>query len=433
LPWAGKKFATTPRFFGKKHCCTTHSGFYTAYHAGYLVELEAAIRKCAKTCQNPDECVVFTGHSQGGAIAAVAGLAMADLNPYVITFGQPATIDAPCDMISSERWYRFVNTKSSDDIGIAYDPVPFVPGLGADFFGHMIILGEDPTGVAYIGLDANNAFGPLNTFGEAHSMIAAHGVPFPGYADRLKALLENTSDFPIQADGFSNHAQCTDSSECLSKNCGQATKHSFKRCIATECDEDSDCPSDRCDFGSCFTKLSSCMPCDEDSDCAGGNCLLSKCSGHSGLMDDNCICKWDTDCDSGRCELFATGTCEAQLAVGAHCNEDSDCHTDYCTWRFQCDEKGLGGDYCTATSQCLSGSCNWRFRCTDHDDKAVSSAESMAIRAPAGKQQSPGATIYFGVMLSLACACVVVVKYAGPAYRRYRDGYHEVFATELSV
>jgi hypothetical protein len=61
----------------------------------------------------------------------------------------------------------------------------------------------------------------------------------------------------------------------------------------------------------------------------------------------------------------------------------------------------------------------------------------MAIRAPAGKQQSTGATIHFGVMLFLACACVVVVKYAlkyaGPAYRRYRDGYQEVFATELSV
>jgi hypothetical protein len=46
-----------------------------------------------------------------------------DLNPYIITFGQPATIDSPCDLIPSARMYRFVNTKVTDTVGIAYDPV----------------------------------------------------------------------------------------------------------------------------------------------------------------------------------------------------------------------------------------------------------------------------------------------------------------------
>jgi pimeloyl-ACP methyl ester carboxylesterase len=133
----GMKDVCKKGVLGAKQCCSTRSGFYEAYYTpDYHAELEVAIRKCAKTCADPNECVVFTGHSQGGAIAAVAGLELADLNPYVITFGQPRTIEYPCSMISSERWYRFVNSIADD--GIAYDPIPMVPGMGADSFGHMV-------------------------------------------------------------------------------------------------------------------------------------------------------------------------------------------------------------------------------------------------------------------------------------------------------
>ena len=66
-------------------------------------------------------------------------VALAKLNPYVITFGQPATILSPCERVSSARWYRWINTKDSESAvtltALTYDPVPFVPGLGADFFG----------------------------------------------------------------------------------------------------------------------------------------------------------------------------------------------------------------------------------------------------------------------------------------------------------
>ena len=104
-------------------CCTSRKGFYEAYNTDYRAEVEKAVRDCAETCDDKDECVVITGHSQGGAIAAVAALYLADLNPYIITFGQPVTLDAPCDLITSDRMYRFVNTKETDTIGIAYDPV----------------------------------------------------------------------------------------------------------------------------------------------------------------------------------------------------------------------------------------------------------------------------------------------------------------------
>ena len=63
----------------------TRSGFYEGYWTNYKDTFEVSIRECASTCSNPDECMMLTGHSQGGEIAAVAALLLAYLNPYVIT------------------------------------------------------------------------------------------------------------------------------------------------------------------------------------------------------------------------------------------------------------------------------------------------------------------------------------------------------------
>jgi pimeloyl-ACP methyl ester carboxylesterase len=108
---------------GEQKCCTSRIGFYDAYDTQYRIDVEESVRDCAKKCENPDECVVITGHSQGGAVASVAALILADLNPYVITFGQPPTLNEPCDLLTSDRIYRYVNTKTeTGTTGIAYDP-----------------------------------------------------------------------------------------------------------------------------------------------------------------------------------------------------------------------------------------------------------------------------------------------------------------------
>jgi hypothetical protein len=323
---------------GEEDCCMTRSGFFEGYWTSYKDEFEASIRECAKTCSNTDECVVLTGHSQGGAIAAVAALMLADLNPYVITFGQPNTIDAPCGLAGSDRWYRFINTKENSHVGLTYDPVPFVPGLGADSFGHMMLLSNDYSGVAYIGLDAQDFFGPLNVAGfEAHSMIST--TKYPGYLDRLQALIANAT-YPIRTTGYVPGSICTHDVECETLKCKAETYASFKRCVGVDCTMDKDClDTGRCDSGTCLPKLGSCEPCDEPSDCAGGKCTLFRCSGSSGLMDNNCLCKWNSDCDSGRCEGFAPPQCEAQLGLGAHCDENSDCKSDYCSWSLICADR----------------------------------------------------------------------------------------------
>ena len=58
-------------------CCTTRQGFYDAYITSYHQKMENEVRKCASKCDRPNECVVLTGHSQGGAVASIAAVRMA--------------------------------------------------------------------------------------------------------------------------------------------------------------------------------------------------------------------------------------------------------------------------------------------------------------------------------------------------------------------
>lgn len=325
-------------------CCTTRRGFFEAYNTDYRAKLEESLRKCAATCEDKDECIILTGHSQGGAIAAVAALYMPEMNPYVITFGQPPTLDAPCALVTSSRWYRYVNTKSAKvfTVGIVYDPVPFAPDLGTDDYGHMIMLSDDYTGVAYIGLDAQDQFGPLNINGfEAHSMVSKNGT-YPGYLDRLKAvstaeITDRKSVFPVRTTGYIPGSLCSKNKECQTNVCAKETAYSWSRCVGKQCKNDAECESRRCDSGVCVPKLGSCMSCDENSDCLYGTCGHSfLCSGPGGLLDDGCTCVLNTDCTSGRCEGVTERVCEARLALGGNCNENSDCISDFCSIAFRC-------------------------------------------------------------------------------------------------
>jgi hypothetical protein len=232
----------------------------------------------------------------GGAIAAVAAITLADLNPYVMTFGQPATMAPGCPYISSERWYRWINTRDDDRIGITYDPIPFAPGLGAECWGHLLVLGGGPAhGVAYLGLDDHRILLPGDPTAGAHTMKALPGSALKGYVDRISELIEHNVNktavaladaardvahatkvagspakdslksavAPIPAGGFRTGFLCTQDQECLSGMCRKETHFSWKRCFGVECTKDSECESDRCDSGECAPKLGSCQPCDE--------------------------------------------------------------------------------------------------------------------------------------------------------------------------
>ena len=42
---------------------------------------------------DPEDCLVITGHSQGGATATIASILLYDQLPTVVTFGQPPAVD----------------------------------------------------------------------------------------------------------------------------------------------------------------------------------------------------------------------------------------------------------------------------------------------------------------------------------------------------
>jgi len=234
--------------------------------------------------------------------------------------------------------------------GISYDPVPFVPGLGDDFFGHRIILSNDDTGVAYIGLNSQDHFASFDVeHFEAHSMFATEESPYPGYADRIRKIVSlhgGRELYPIRSNGFLGGSSCTDHADCESQQCARETGLSWMRCLGVECNSNEDCKSNRCDSGLCVPKLGSCQVCEEDSDCESGSCSWRfRCAEtKDGLMGDHCQCNVNADCVSNRCEGFNPPICEAKLAVGAACNEGSDCISEKCSWGFQCSDSDNDAD-----------------------------------------------------------------------------------------
>jgi len=144
-------------------CCKTRRGFQHAYDMpDYKYNLEDNLRLCKANC--PECQVVFAGHSQGAAIATVAAVAMSDLDPTIIAFGQPGTIVGDCPAIKVDKYYRYgtwcgsvymvsacscdvltqmfiVNTLLDVWGGLEYDPVPYL-NFGADHFGHLFVMGK---------------------------------------------------------------------------------------------------------------------------------------------------------------------------------------------------------------------------------------------------------------------------------------------------
>lgn len=195
--------------------CEVREGFVEFLQSDAILFGLRDVTECMNTISCDDAtggpCLVITGHSQGGASAAVASVLLHWLNPTVATFGQPPTLMEGCDSVPSERYYRYINSikEADEDDDVAFDPVVFSESIsaGATQYGHAILLGEDATAVMYLGMDKEGAeFTP--TFLDRQNELAAHllggNVP-TDYDWRIRVLLEN---FPIATDGFSDGSFC---------------------------------------------------------------------------------------------------------------------------------------------------------------------------------------------------------------------------------
>ena len=192
--------------------CVARAGFAEFALTPELSSAYQELRTCVDTCSDPEDCVVVTGHSQGGASTIIACILLYSLMPTAVTFGMPPALQKNCTLVHSERFYRFVNFRQedneNDDIG--FDPVPFVPKFidSTVHYGHYILVGPDKTAAKYLGFDQNYTFKP--DFSDHQNEIEAHtmnGTDY-SYAARVADLLNSATSFPVSTDGFSDGTVC---------------------------------------------------------------------------------------------------------------------------------------------------------------------------------------------------------------------------------
>jgi hypothetical protein len=218
-------------------CCKMRKGFERTYESTFRQELEDSLKACASQCSDPDDCVILSGYSQGGATAAVAALRLSKLQPKVVSLEPPPTVFPNCELIDSNRWYIFTNAftqepgLTQEESGLVYDIVPFLPGLGAVPLGHNFLFTEDTSGVAYLGLD---------TLGEIQGPFAANphflrSDTNSGVLDRIEAILNHVNNNVVnnafvRTSGISMGFPCSHDSECESRVCA-ANNAGYMQCI----------------------------------------------------------------------------------------------------------------------------------------------------------------------------------------------------------
>jgi hypothetical protein len=252
--------------------CRTQVGFHNAYFkADYVDTLEQDVRDCLAGCPEGDCELILTGSSQGAAVAAVAAVAMDDLLPRLITFGQPATLfdvenGTSCgDIIPQERYIRFVNTAerplntipgqqdaSANVTVLQYDPVVMLPARfhATDYLGNLILLGDGKSSHLALYPQDQREEVPPSLFAnfDTHLMVA--------YIAKFQAILEHLGDNPISLDGFLDGAMCNYDSECQpNSRCYNRTCTSSTTPMETPpnplengelCYQDEDCKSNVC-------------------------------------------------------------------------------------------------------------------------------------------------------------------------------------------
>jgi hypothetical protein len=277
--------------------CEAREGFadflMTAEAAEGLSDLEACLTECAS-----DDCLVITGHSQGGAVSTIAAVTLFRHSPTVITFGQPPAMDAGCPYIISEKYYRYVNSFKAEDNDMGFDVIVFSPNLisQSEHYGYYIMVGEDPTAVNYLGFDSDYTFVPglEDQDWNAHSISDA---PY-SYETRIANLLQNT---PVSLNG---------------NGLGFICENEY-----AELCESNTCPKFECIPKTGLEELCIYNSCDEDGDCAGDYvCIYDSCAAGPGLAEPGCACFWDDDCDGDvQCETISIISAEFRCASGNYC------------------------------------------------------------------------------------------------------------------
>lgn len=250
------------------NCCTVRKSFHDSYYnVNFRIELENDIQycyeqtECYKNLNNNtnNDCIIFTGHSQGAAIAASGALySYHKYNPIVINFAWPYSMFNDCyesKLLDDTRWYNHVNSRLLfGSFTRVYDIVPALPWFGqVQHYGNLFVLSEDNTGVAYIGLNDQISFRRTDIGFQTHEILA-YRTNDNGYVNRLQNIIEyynntiinsipdqsdnttnnittnsNMDNFMVRSTGYPNGKPCTYHVECQSNYCGKRIFFSILR------------------------------------------------------------------------------------------------------------------------------------------------------------------------------------------------------------
>lgn len=246
-------------------CCRARSGFIRAYDTSYRQELDEKVRDCYNGGENE---VVIVGHSQGGGIAPVGAVGLADTDPTVILFGAPGSINDDCfSLLDHDKYHRWINTYLDDDGKVAHDQVANL-NWRSEQYGHMYLMGDDPNNIVHY------RHGEYPTY--THFAHQAHQRHW--YEEKFAAFeTTRNSGESIGMDGWAVTFPCNRDSECID-SCIDGTCQEAGD-VGGWCNGDDDCLSKRCEgnirfirSGTCQDRLTRGQSCDEASDCISGVC-----------------------------------------------------------------------------------------------------------------------------------------------------------------
>ena len=239
--WVSNLIPGTQHVCGPCGCCKGRIAWvYSAHFTAHMYDTNNSfyrfgerLRKLAYTCGSDGKqlChVILTGHSQGGALATIAAVVFADLDPTVITFGGPQGLLAPCRFINEERVFRFINimvvieTEKKGTIhryNLRHDWGAFLPG--ADHFGHAILLSDQLNAVttyqeislADTWIKKDNYDFELCAHALKENACTGPDVEGHGYIERVDRLRESYKDGTLTSTmGWPEGAYCSLDGEC---------------------------------------------------------------------------------------------------------------------------------------------------------------------------------------------------------------------------
>jgi len=192
---------------GNGKCCKARAGFQRSYAApDYRDALDQEVIDCHKGGKE----VVITGHSAGGAVAAVAAVGLYMTDPTIITFGQPASLVGDCPVVNTDKYYRFANTKVNKGNNLDYDPVPAITlTVGSTQIGKLFIMGDDTDNVVRYGNENTPSIISWGHDVDAHYLTE--------YLDRLTSYQGKD----LGTDGWATGFSCNIDEECKSGKCGE--------------------------------------------------------------------------------------------------------------------------------------------------------------------------------------------------------------------